>query len=108
MNSQQDPPAASESGQPAAAPQEQPSSSNGFFTWIRGLGISRGGDRWIGGVATGISARTGLDPILVRGIFVVLAVFGGIGLLLYGMAWALLPEPDGRIHIESAGRGSWT
>ncbi len=81
---------------------------SGFFGWVRSLRIVRGQDRWIGGVATGIAARTGLDVILVRGIFVVLAVFGGIGLLAYGLAWALLPEPDGRIHLESAGRGSWT
>ncbi|SDH45817.1 Phage shock protein PspC (stress-responsive transcriptional regulator) [Arthrobacter subterraneus] len=80
----------------------------GFFGWVRSLRITRGQDRWIGGVATGISARTGLDVVLVRGLFVVLAIFGGIGLLVYGLAWALLPEPDGRIHAESAARGSWT
>ncbi|MCC9203834.1 PspC domain-containing protein [Arthrobacter sp. zg-Y769] len=80
---------------------------SGFFNWIRSLGITRGGDRWFGGVATGIAARTGFDPVLVRGLFVVLGVFG-IGLLVYGIAWALLPEPDGRIHLEEAGRGTWT
>ncbi|WP_299167043.1 PspC domain-containing protein [uncultured Arthrobacter sp.] len=83
-------------------------SGTGFFGWLRSLRITRGEDRWIGGVATGISARTGLDVVLVRGLFVVLAIFGGIGLLVYGLAWALLPEPDGRIHAESAARGSWT
>ena len=83
-------------------------SGAGFFGWIRSLRVTRGQDRWIGGVATGVSARTGLDVVLVRGLFVVLAIFGGIGLLAYGLAWALLPEPDGRIHAESAARGSWT
>ncbi|MCC9173369.1 PspC domain-containing protein [Arthrobacter sp. zg-Y179] len=80
---------------------------SGFFQWVRSLGIPRGGDRWFGGVATGIAARTGLDPVLVRGLFVVLGAFG-IGLLVYGVAWALLPEPDGRIHLEEAIRGDWT
>ncbi|MCC3290235.1 MULTISPECIES: PspC domain-containing protein [unclassified Arthrobacter] len=80
---------------------------SGFFNWIRSLGLPRGGDRWFGGVATGIAARTGLDPVLVRGLFVVLGAFG-IGLLVYGVAWALLPEPDGRIHLEEAIRGDWT
>ena len=80
---------------------------SGFFHWVRSLGIPRGGDRWFGGVATGIAARTGLDPVLVRGLFVVLGVFG-IGFLVYGVAWALLPEPDGRIHLEEAIRGDWT
>ncbi|MCQ1952552.1 PspC domain-containing protein [Arthrobacter sp. zg-Y238] len=80
---------------------------SGFFHWVRSLGIPRGGDRWFGGVATGIAARTGLDPVLVRGLFIVLGAFG-IGLLVYGVAWALLPEPDGRIHLEEAIRGDWT
>lgn len=86
----------------------QPSGSNSFFDWFRRLGTPRGQDRWIGGVASGIAHRIGLDPILVRGIFVLLFIFGGIGVLLYGLAWALLPEPDGRIHAEEAGRGRWT
>lgn len=126
MTSSQDSPASSgdDNGAPDAAPASAPASQPagggstragstttsgvGFFTWIRNLRIHRGQDRWIGGVATGISARTGLDVILIRGIFVVLGIFGGIGLLAYGLAWALLPEPDGRIHAESAARGSWT
>ncbi|GAA1350389.1 hypothetical protein GCM10009636_09060 [Arthrobacter koreensis] len=80
---------------------------NSFFAWIRQLGIRRSPDRWIGGVAGGIAQRTGLDPILVRGLVIVLSIFG-IGVVLYGVAWALLPEPDGRIHLEGAVRGSWT
>ena len=79
----------------------------GFFAWIRGLGITRAEDRWIGGVAGGIAQRTGLDPVLVRGIFLVLAVLG-VGLLLYGLAWGLLPEPDGRIHAEEVAAGRWS
>ncbi|WP_181035040.1 PspC domain-containing protein [Arthrobacter sp. B0490] len=96
---QQEPAAPNPSGHPASSP---------FYRWIRGLDVTRAPDRWIGGVAGGVARRTGLDLALVRGIIVVLAVFGGIGVLLYGLAWALLPEPDGRIHLEQAGRGSWT
>ncbi|EMY32158.1 stress-responsive transcriptional regulator, partial [Arthrobacter crystallopoietes BAB-32] len=81
--------------------------SNSFFNWFRSLGMPRGTDRWIGGVASGVGHRTGLDPVLVRGLFVLVALFGGFGVLLYGLAWALLPEPDGRIHAEEAGRGRW-
>ncbi len=91
-----------------AAPPPRPAPSNAFFERMRSLQITRTSDRWIGGVAGGIAYRTGLDVALVRGIVVVLAIFGGIGVLLYGLAWALLPEPDGRIHVESAGRGNWT
>jgi phage shock protein PspC (stress-responsive transcriptional regulator) len=94
--------------EPAASHQAEPPASSSFFRWIRGLDITRTPDRWVGGVAGGVARRTGLDLALVRGLIVVLAVFGGIGVLLYGLAWALLPEPDGRIHVEQAGRGSWT
>lgn len=81
---------------------------NPFFRWVRGLGVQRSSNRWIGGVAGGLGQRFGIDPILARGIVLVLAVFTGVGLLLYGLAWALLPEPDGRIHAQEAGRGRWT
>ena len=94
--------------EPAAPNQAERPASSSFFRWVRGLDITRAPDRWVGGVAGGIAHRTGLDLALVRGLIVVLAVFGGIGVLLYGLAWALLPEPDGRIHVEQAGRGSWT
>lgn len=62
----------------------------------------------MGGVASGIAHRFGIDPLIVRGIFIVLTVFAGIGILLYGIAWALLPEPDGRIHAQEAGAGRWS
>ncbi|MFE8884623.1 PspC domain-containing protein [Pseudarthrobacter enclensis] len=79
-----------------------------FFTWVRSHGIVRGQDRWIGGVASGIAHRLGVDPLIVRGVFIVLTLFAGIGVLLYGLAWAFLPEPDGRIHVQEAGAGRWT
>ena len=49
-----------------------------------------------------------VDPLLVRGIFVALAVIGGLGLLLYGVAWLLMPQQDGRIHAQEALRGHIT
>jgi len=94
--------------EPAASRSAGTPASSSFFRWLRGLDITRAPDRWVGGVAGGVARRTGLDIALVRGLIVILAVFGGIGVLLYGLAWALLPEPDGRIHVEQAGRGSWT
>lgn len=74
----------------------------GFFASIRRLGIVRTNERWIGGVAGGLARRLGIDPVLVRCIWIVVGIFSGIGLLLYGLAWALLPEEDGRIHVEQA------
>ncbi len=77
---------------------------HGFWTWIRGLGLTRG-EGWIGGVCSGIAARTGLDPILVRGIAIVIALLGGPIVLLYAAAWLLLPGPGGLIHAQDLGRG---
>ena len=85
-----------------------PGQSTDFFTWIRSHGVQRGRDRWIGGVSSGIAQRMGIDPLIVRGIFIVLTLFAGIGVLLYGLAWAFLPEPDGRIHVQEAGAGRWS
>ncbi|WP_258802926.1 PspC domain-containing protein [Pseudarthrobacter sp. NS4] len=82
--------------------------STDFFTWIRSHGIYRGSDRWVGGVSSGFANRLGVDPIIIRGVLIVLTLFAGIGVLLYGLAWAFLPEPDGRIHVQEAGAGRWT
>lgn len=92
---------------PPPTPSTPPPRHTGFFAGVRRLGIWRSDDRWVGGVAGGLAERFGIDPLLVRGIFGVTILFGGIGLLAYGVGWALLPERrDGRIHLEEtiAGR----
>jgi len=45
------------------------------------------GGRVIAGVAAGIAAAVGVDPVVVRASFVVLAAAGGLGVLLYAIAW---------------------
>ncbi len=89
-------------GAPGAAPGR---GSDRFFGWLRGLGIVRGSDRWFAGVAGGVAAKAGIDPLIVRGIFVVLAILGGPGVLLYLAGWLLLPDASGRIHLEELFRG---
>lgn len=79
--------------------------AEGFFGWIRGLGFSRAQDRWFAGVASGIAAKIGIDPLIVRGVFLVLAVLGGPGILLYVLGWLLMPDHTGRIHLEDIVRG---
>lgn len=87
-------------------PQESPGhGGDGFFAWIRGLGIVRSSDRWFAGVAGGIAARAGIDPLIIRGLFVVLALLGGPGILLYIAGWLLLPDTTGRIHVQEVLRG---
>ena len=88
-----------------AGPQPEPQggSTRRFFDSLRGSGLMRTNERWIAGAAGGVAYRFGLDPVLVRCVWVVLSIFAGVGLVLYGVAWALLPEEsDGRIHLEEA------
>ena len=90
-----------------SVPGDVPASENTFFDWMRGLRVPRQ-PGWIGGVCAGIAARLGIDPIIVRGIVVVLAVLGGPALLLYAAAWLLLPDNYDRIHLQELFRGNFT
>lgn len=47
--------------------------------------------RLIAGVAAGIAAHLGVSTATVRGAFVVLLGFNGLGVLLYAVFWAVLP-----------------
>ena len=55
---------------------------------------------WLGGVCAGIAYRLGIDPLIVRGIAVVIALLGGPVFLLYAAGWLLLPDLEGRIHLQ--------
>ena len=46
----------------------------------------------VAGVATGLADAFGLDPNVVRCGFVVLAIASGLGVVLYGAAWVLMPD----------------
>lgn len=93
-------------GPPAPAPAGQGTGVDAFFDAIRRAGVVRTEERWVGGVAGGVALRLGIDPLVVRGLLALTALLGGIGLVLYGLAWALLPEQrDGRIHLQELFRG---
>jgi signal transduction histidine kinase len=48
--------------------------------------------RLVGGVAAGLAAHLGLPVVAVRVAFVVLLVFNGLGVVLYAVFWAVLPQ----------------
>ena len=50
-------------------------------------------DEKIAGVCGGLAEYFGVDYTLVRLIAVVLALLGGSGLLLYLVAWIIMPKP---------------
>ena len=51
--------------------------------------------RIVAGVCAGLGAYFGIDVNLVRLAFGVLTVFYGLGILLYLIAWLILPEEGG-------------
>jgi phage shock protein C len=51
--------------------------------------------RVVAGVCAGIAAYFGIDPTLVRLVFALFTIFGGAGVLLYLVAWIVIPEEDG-------------
>jgi phage shock protein C len=51
--------------------------------------------RIVAGVCAGLAAYVGIDPTLVRLVFALLTIFGGVGILLYLCAWILIPEEGG-------------
>lgn len=51
-----------------------------------------GNDRIIGGVCGGIAEYFGVDPVPIRLIWVILALAGGSGVLLYMIAWLIIPR----------------
>ncbi len=50
-------------------------------------------DRMLTGVAGGLGDYFLVDPVIFRVLFAVLSFFGGAGLVLYLVCWALIPEP---------------
>jgi phage shock protein C len=57
-------------------------------------------DRMVGGVCSGLARAWQLDVTLVRLVFVLLALAGGTGLLLYLLLLILMP-------IEGSDAGTW-
>jgi phage shock protein C len=54
------------------------------------------GDRVIAGVCGGLGRYLGIDPVLLRVAFIILALANGLGLIAYVVAWVAIPEegPD--------------
>lgn len=63
--------------------------------------LTRSRDRMLAGVASGIAAYVGVDPVVVRIAFVVLTLVGGLGIPLYLASWVLVPDERTRQSIVS-------
>jgi len=51
--------------------------------------------RVVAGVCAGLAAYFSVDPTLVRLAFVLVTLFGGLGVLFYLFAWIVIPEEGG-------------
>jgi signal transduction histidine kinase len=62
----------------------------------------------VAGVCAGLAESLCIDPIVVRLAFVAATLAGGVGVVVYGLAWLFLPAADGGTLAERLGgrRGS--
>lgn len=71
-------------------------------------------DKVLAGVAGGFARWLEIDPVIVRVVLVILAVFGGSGLLLYVIGWLFIPAESApaseaeRLLDDTRKRGSTT
>lgn len=49
-------------------------------------------DGVIGGVCAGIGDYLGLDPVIVRAIFILLFIFTGLPIIIYPILWVCIPS----------------
>jgi phage shock protein C len=63
-------------------------------------------DRMIAGVASGLAAYFGIDPLFIRIAFVVLTLINGLGAVLYFALWLIVPNEgsigEGRSTVQEA------
>jgi len=48
-------------------------------------------DKWLGGVCAGLGAVSGIEAWVWRLLFVLLFVFGGVGIFVYLLLWIFVP-----------------
>ncbi|MFH1234350.1 MAG: PspC domain-containing protein [Candidatus Diapherotrites archaeon] len=51
-----------------------------------------GKERVLGGVCGGVAEYAGIDPVIVRLLWILLAFMGGLGIVLYIIAWIVVPR----------------
>ena len=62
-------------------------------------------DRKIAGVCGGFAAYSGIDVNIVRLVTVLLALLGGSGIVLYLVAWVIVPVENAAGAASEAGPG---
>jgi phage shock protein PspC (stress-responsive transcriptional regulator) len=68
----------------------QPSAPSAAAETINKLRRSRS-DKWLGGVCAGLGAVSGIETWIWRLMFVLLLMFGGVGVFAYLLLWIFVP-----------------
>lgn len=63
-------------------------------------------NRMLGGVCGGIGRYFDIDPVIIRLIFALFAIFGGAGILVYIVAWAVVPLAKTPQQLEDMRSGN--
>lgn len=53
--------------------------------------LTRSDNKMLGGVCAGIGEYLGIDPTIVRIVYVLMIFFAGFGILLYLILWLIMP-----------------
>lgn len=61
----------------------------------------------VGGVCAGMGRRLGVDPLVLRLVFLVATVAGGVGFLAYLLAWVAMPADEGTPRFAAAPAPRW-
>ncbi|MBO1267152.1 PspC domain-containing protein [Arthrobacter cavernae] len=72
-----------------------------FFSIVRGFGLKRGPQRWLGGVCGGIAAKLKVDVAYVRVAYLLFCLLPGPAFVVYVAAWLLLPDQNNKIQLEA-------
>ncbi|HJE51477.1 MAG TPA: PspC domain-containing protein [Tessaracoccus flavescens] len=72
------------------------------------MNITRSNDGMIAGVAAGLARALNVDATIVRLAFVLITLLGGSGVLLYIIAWVIMPRETGGTIAEEQFRKAKT
>lgn len=56
--------------------------------------LTRSNNKMIAGVCAGLAEYFGIDPTIVRILYVLMVLFAGFGILLYVILWIVMPKSE--------------
>jgi len=72
-----------------------------FLSIVRGFGLKRGPQRWLGGVLGGIAAQLNVDVAYVRIAFLLFCLLPGPAVIFYLLAWIIIPDQRNEILLQT-------